>query len=283
MIDYTKKQALIVTAHKPLVDWLLSINTHNRSVKISQVNAIRQEIKDGRFLLTNQGVGVTATGWLTDGQHRLLGIKEEGYPPVELLVVTGLDDMSQVVVDRHSKRTSADVIRLVLNQTVSNQVVAAVSLMHRVKSGVDGFFLTSKKISEIDMADFIGNNHEALERLMPAIGSSMRAGVVAALIEFALSYSIDDACDLAEKVKVGADLSLTSPAFRLRNWMERNRVGGGSAQLASYSAAVTACIAHARSEGISLLKPSRSWDRLPKKLPKKGLFLSDPMPIPIQQ
>ena len=266
MIDFKLKRAIIVTSSKDLVDWLLSLNTHNRAVKKTVIKSIADEIKRGLWQFTNQGIGITASGWLTDGQHRLYAIREAGYPPAELLIVTGLSDDAQSDVDRHAKRSSADVIRLILNRTVSNQAVAAVKVILSVKTDGDRFVMASGgRISEFDLADFMSEYHDTLSAVLQAIGSSMRAPVTAALIEYGMRHDVDAACDLAEKIRTGTELAASDPAYRLRIWLERNRGGGGMQQCYAYSAAVTACIAHARGEPLTLLRPSGSWDRLPRR------------------
>ena len=186
MINYTKKAAYIMLSTKELVDWLLEINTHNRTIKQSQVDSLCSDITNDRFYFTNQGIGITRSGFLTDGQHRLLALKKSGYPPVDLLIVTGLDDEAQAVVDRHSKRSQADIIRLVLNKTVSNQAVAAINIIMRVKSNGERFMMSSGRISEFEIAEFMSEYGDVLSLVFSSLGSSIRASVAAAIIEYAL-------------------------------------------------------------------------------------------------
>jgi hypothetical protein len=265
MLDFTKKQSFIVVASKELVDWMISINTHNRPVRKGQVDAIRQDIRSGRFMLTNQGIGITASGFVNDGQHRLIAIRDENYPPVEILVVTGLSDDSQVVVDRHAKRSQADVIRLVLNHTVSNRAVAAVNVILKMKDDSGVFALKPGcRTSEFDIAEYISENHDTLSAILSSAGD-MRAAAVAALIGYATRHSTEKACNLAEQIKTGIGLTATCPAYRARQYLARNKGGGSQNQVETYSMMVSVCISHAKGESMSLIRPSSSWDRLPKK------------------
>ena len=250
---------------KELVDWLLEINTHNRTIKQSQVDSLCSDITNDRFYFTNQGIGITRSGFLTDGQHRLLALKKSGYPPVDLLIVTGLDDEAQAVVDRHSKRSQADIIRLVLNKTVSNQAVAAINIIMRVKSNGERFMMSSGRISEFEIAEFMSEYGDVLSLVFSSLGSSIRASVAAAIIEYALRFDVESACSLAEQIKTGIALNANDPAYRLRLWMERNKGGGSAQQLESYSITVSACIAHSKGEKLMLLRESGSWARLTKK------------------
>jgi hypothetical protein len=114
--------AQIKTATRQLVDSLLEMNTNNRAVRKSVVDCYKQDIADGRWYLTNQGIGVDINGVLIDGQHRLLAIKESGYPPIPLLIVSGLSVEAQTAIDQHSKRSVRDVWKLVLDHSVQIKV-----------------------------------------------------------------------------------------------------------------------------------------------------------------
>lgn len=269
MIDYTKKGALIVTTTPQLVEFLLSLNTHNRKLKSSNVDLLSSEIKAGRWKLTNQGIGITKDGRLVDGQHRLEAIKKAGFLPVEIVVVTGLDDGAQAVVDKHSKRSQADVIKLLMNRSVSSQMVAAANVMLRVRSGQSGFYMDTSLASDFAVADLVAEHSDAFDLIMPAVGSKTRAGVCAALVEYGIRYDVDAAVEFAEKIKTGLSLGANDPAYRLRRWIEHySKANGGKQQADSYGATVTACIADARGESLSLLRISGSWDRLPKYVRK---------------
>ena len=263
-IDFTIPQALIVTASKPLVDKLLAMNTHNRKIRQSQVDALKKDLNDGRWLLTNQGIGVTKSGFVPDGQHRLEAIRQAGYPAVKFVLVTGLDDNAQAVVDTQTRRSQSDIIALLLDQTISNQAVAALNIVLKISSKDGRFTFSRERTNCFDLAEAFSDWHDILVSLLRAAGSSMRAPVTAALIEYAF-MDLDSACELAEQIKTGIDISGTSPAYRLRQYLSKNRGGGASTQLECYSMTVTACIAHSRGDCVSLLRPSGSWSRLSKK------------------
>lgn len=266
MLDYTKKAALVLTASKPLVDWLLALNTKNRALKNLHTKNIADEIERGEFVLTSQGIGITANGVLTDGQHRLQAIAMSGYPPVEILVVTGLDEIAMRKTDQlMAKRSMADVLKLIMNKTVSTNLVAAVTCHLKIKIGSDGFFISTARKSEGEIADFLENYSDEITNLFDAAGGSLRAGIMAAMIDFAL-YDIDMACSFARQVRNGERLVSSDPAYKLRDYIIKNKNGGGGRQVDDYAVTVTACIAYAREDSMAMLRKSSSWERLPKKL-----------------
>lgn len=264
MYDFSVEQAVIVIATKQLVDWLLSLNTHNRKIKPTHIKYIRNQINNNNWFLTNQGIGVSKKGVITDGQHRLVSLAEEGYPPVKILIVFGLDEKAQSVVDTHAKRSQSDVIRLLLNRTVHNQAVAAINATLLVKTDGVKFTYVSGKTDTFEVADIIANDHELISSLFLSCGTSLRSGVIAALMHYAKRYSLDHACALGTQIKEGVNLNKDDPAYRLRDWLSKNKYGGARGIVDSYSVTVSACIAHAKGETMQLLRPASSWARLPK-------------------
>jgi len=264
MFDYKKESVHIVTATKEIIDWLLSLNTHNRSIKRSHVDSLKKQISENNWFFTNQGIGVSRSGFLTDGQHRLLALKECGYPPLKILIVLGLDEKAQAVVDTHAKRSQADVIRLLMNRTTSNQAVALINVKLMTRTDGVKFTQISGKSDTFEVADMLNNYSDVLTPLLSACGNSMRASVGAALFEYAIRYSVDHACRLGEQIKDGVNLDKNHPAYRLRTWLESNKASSGPVRIQAYSNTVSACIAHAKGESLQLLRPASSWARLPK-------------------
>lgn len=241
------------------------MNTHNRTVRRNHIEGLRKHLEKGSFLLTNQGVGVTQSSVLADGQHRLMAIAEAGYPPVEILVVTGLQDIAQSIIDVGPRRSMSDILRLALNQTVSATAVAAINVMTAIRETEDGFtFNKSNALTEFEMADFFESHASIIEAHFKSAGVRLRAGVNGALLHYAMKYDVDAACELGQQIKTGVNLAENSPAYRLRNWIEKNKSLGPTGQFISYQAAVTACCNHAKKETISVLKQSTRWN-LPKK------------------
>lgn len=264
MFDYKTESAAIVTVTRELVDWLLSMNTHNRSVKRTHVDSLKKNIEENNWFFTNQGVGISKNGVLTDGQHRLIALKECDYPAVKILLVFGLDDKAQAVVDTHAKRSQADVIRLLMNRTASNQAVAAINISLKMKTDGAKFWIKGGKSDTFEVADILNNYSDVLNPLLACCGTGVRAAVVAALFEYAKRFSIDHACKLAEQIKDGVSLEKNDPAYRVRAWLSQNTAGSGTITTQTYANTVSACIAHAKGETLQVLRPASSWARLPK-------------------
>jgi hypothetical protein len=211
----------IVYSSKKLVDDLLACNTSNRKVRTSHVALLASSIKAGNYKLIASGIGISKTGVLMDGQHRLLAIKECGYPKIPIILAQGLEDDSQLVVDRHAKRSMADALSLYLNQSVTSNIVAIVNALYEVGGAAIFVYCT---------------------------------------------HNLDGGMEFAEQVNTGINLAQDSPAYRLRQTMDRLKTSNGAVgRMVLFKSAASAVIAHARGRSIGLLKGSDSWASAPWK------------------
>lgn len=269
VLDVTEKKAHILKANKPLVDWLLTLNTNNRNVKKSHLAWIAESIEKKEFILTGQGISVSETGKLVDGQHRLMAIKEAGYPPVELMVVTGLDDKARIYVDQNAKRSSADMLKIVLNQSVTSKMTAVLNCHLQLRDDPEGFVLLKGKPDLEDLVEQMAEHASLIDRLIAACGPIGRSGTLCGFFHYALRYNEDRAIALGEMMASGENLVKADPAYRLRERVTRGVRGtmyGSTGKLEDYKYAVTACIADALNVGIETFRPSSSWNELPPKL-----------------
>lgn len=87
--------------------WLENLNTHNRDERSANLEAYCRDRLDGFWPITPQGLGFGKDGLLLDGQHRLLMVVKTGKATV-FLIVFGLDDEAQRVLDRQARRTCGE-------------------------------------------------------------------------------------------------------------------------------------------------------------------------------
>lgn len=277
MIDYSVKSAHIVKSSKKLVDGLLEMNIQNRTIKKGHMQWLAEAIKNNDFHLTTQAIGVSDKGVLLDGQHRLMALKDAGYPSVDLLIVTGLSERSRIYIDQGAKRSTADMLKIVLNHSISHRMAALVTTHLKLAETKDGFVFrkdSGRKPSLDNVVEVMERHFDRISMLISAAGNLPRAGTLAAFFDYSLKYDHDSAIQLAEHVKNGENLTKNMPAYRLRAFIlgGTKRTSYGSAgQLEDYKNTVTACLAHAREEELIALRPSNSWENikmLPKNYPK---------------
>lgn len=88
---------------------LLKKNAVNRPLIASHLASLEADLKRGAMQLTHQGIAVSSTGKLLDGQHRLLAIANTGIS-ARLLFSWDLPDSVFSVLDSGSKRSASDVL-----------------------------------------------------------------------------------------------------------------------------------------------------------------------------
>lgn len=151
---------------------LLATNTANRKLDTKAVNMIANAIKDGRFLTTNNGIGVDKNGILTDGQHRLTAIIRANIP-ANIAVFTGLEPKTRILIDTGKKRTLSNQLQICdlgfgtddkgckINLTPTISQAALYCVLH-IKGSKDITNATKYSISSDIITDFVSANNEDL-------------------------------------------------------------------------------------------------------------------------
>lgn len=101
----------LVFITKAIAEKLLEGNTCNRQKRRWWIEAMASAMKRGEWITTHQGIAITKSGRLLDGQHRLEAIVLNG-DGVWMLVTRGIDENAFKVIDNGIKRSIADLTNL---------------------------------------------------------------------------------------------------------------------------------------------------------------------------
>jgi hypothetical protein len=242
--------AQVVTATQEIVDALLALNTNNRHVKKSIVERYARDINEGKWQLTNQGIGVSSTGVLLDGQHRLEALKTCNYPPVQFLLVTGLADSSQSVVDQHCKRGVRDVFKLSFNVAVSHAAPAICNIFAKFEPSSPVYLAGSAAMTIDEHFEVFSRYQEAIDAICSNVTviKFFSAPVLAAAVYHSdcQPAKTTDILLFLESVRTGEMLSKDMPAYHVRTLL-MNRIsntGGSKVQLERYAKCKKAIAAH---------------------------------------
>lgn len=88
-------------------EYLISLNVKNRDINKYELKKIIGWMKSGKWITTHQGILISNTGRLLDGQKRLHAIIATGIT-VEMQITTGLDDSVFECIDIGQKRNMSD-------------------------------------------------------------------------------------------------------------------------------------------------------------------------------
>jgi len=130
-----------------LAEELLEKNAVNRSLRSGVVEAYRRDMEQGRWRMTGEPIQFSRTDRLLNGQHRLTALAGSNVTQgIEFLVITGLDDYAQELMDSGASRSISDALKIrghVKNVTV----VASVArwLVAHPEPGMPGMLSNLKR------------------------------------------------------------------------------------------------------------------------------------------
>ncbi len=87
----------------------LQRNSGNRKIKQAMVNQFARDMAMEHWSFTGETIKFSVTGRLIDGQHRLLAVVKSG-ATIKVLVVVGVPDESQAMMDAGAKRSASDAL-----------------------------------------------------------------------------------------------------------------------------------------------------------------------------
>lgn len=236
----------VQTITPAMAQQLLASNSGNRRLKKSHVSFFEEQIKRGQMQLTHQGIAISESGRLLDGQHRLTAIVNTGIE-VPLMVASGLPDSSFMVLDTGVARTAGDVLSIEGAANCST-LAAGIRLYIFYKSmpgtvwvgGVSQRLGTTTAVkAEFDSDK---DNWEWAARV--GQGNSL-AGIVSPASMAALLYMAHKSGfarqyleDFVYKLRTGTDLPKHHPILAYRNRIingtQVKRTNGGQARFADY-------------------------------------------------
>ena len=205
----------IVTS-KPIVDRLLDGNLRNRRLNSGHMKKLSMDIRNGRYVFTGQPVIRDQNGYLRDGQHRLIAIKEAGYPAIPLLLVTLKGDVSHIEqaydrMDINKSRTYSQ--RLEHKGLEHAKKIAAL----RKKITYLKTSFTSYPVLPDSVYDEVGQMYSyEIEAVAPLINNGFTADMGAATCLVARATGcLTDCIEIIKKAKAGEMLKISTPEHTL--------------------------------------------------------------------
>lgn len=142
-------------------------NNHvNRNPRMNVAEAYRRDMEEGRWVMTGEPIQIGENGALLNGQHRLIALSGSSCGSIDFLVVRGVDDKSQVLMDQGSARSISDMIKLEHGSVKNAMVVASISRWMAISPTIDERFgqLLKGKVSAALALDAFRNNSRDIIR-----------------------------------------------------------------------------------------------------------------------
>jgi hypothetical protein len=204
---------------------LLLKNTTNRPLRRTHVNFFENQLRRGEMQLTHQGIAISASGRLLDGQHRLTAIVNTGISAT-LVVASNLPDSAFTVLDTGIARQASDVLSIEGVQNASG-IAAGVRLFlyytecpGLIWSGSNLKIASHTRIRQEFISDADRWKWAAQTAQSHALARVISPGPTAAFLYLAIAragYSKEYLCDFLRQVKEGVELKYGNPILAYRN------------------------------------------------------------------
>jgi len=212
-----KERSIEVLVTPPMAKyWIEHYNTHNRNVSWSTVDKYARDMKDGKWELTNQGIGFDCNNVLVDGQQRLLACIKANVPFLTF-VCRNLDPQSQQVVDGGRLRKVSDQLFLSNNIQNAKLKIAIINMMVDSIEGIKHAILSANTAKQI--MDIYENE---IETVIKGKGQHIKLLLSAPILTgfvFAAKININKAINFRNQFIQGTNLFLGSPVLTFRNYM----------------------------------------------------------------
>lgn len=222
-IPQLTSETLFVTP-KMAEEWLEKNHPDNRSVSWPRVEGIANDIREGNWKCTHQGICFDKDGLLIDGQHRLHAVKlaQKG---VWMLVVHNAQADFHDPIDRGTQRSVATITGLHSRET------AAYALLYRMELGN---LSSNVPVSVAETLATMAHHSEAVQQLNASEvnKNSVVAGLRAACL-WVMPINASKTTDFLQKVVDGEMIKRGDPAYAFRNWLSRNRPRANETVLAA--------------------------------------------------
>lgn len=225
-------------------EWLAN-NTHNRNIRRQHLYKLIRDMANDNYMITHQGIAISDTNVLIDGQHRLTAIIESKKPQW-LLVTTGLPMKAQEEVDGTARRHAGD-LGLIKESGYGSAKAAATRLLLTIEDL--GHVISPSDIARVNgqwttadiqkaYAERYGVQMERMINLVQTAAQRTKGRIGASSLLAAAVYYPDRAEDFLKGIiDNGVGLSDNDPRMALLKWRGPGKVIVPQATFAALKAA----------------------------------------------
>jgi hypothetical protein len=205
-----------------LAERMLANMVNQRRLNESAVESYAAEMRDGRWKQTHQGLALTATGKLLDGQHRCQAVVRSGVT-IPILVTRGVDEESFSDMDRQRGRSNADILSIAGYDR--SRLLAAMSKI--IIQFYKGTVASNGPCSPTEALVFSdANKAELVYSADRAANQKQKAAMLGAAHFIFARINLQKADAFLEAVDKGTGLDAKNAAFVLRERLRGQAKGG---------------------------------------------------------
>lgn len=206
---------------------LLKCNVVNRKISPSAETVLIDEITQGNWMLTNQGVGFDRAGCCIDGGHRFSAIRDSG-KSATLLFVCDLESKAQEVLDRQRPRAVRDDLQM-LGISYGRERVSYIKMCAELYSGSNVSFRTLNTY-ENWLSPFKKGVDWAVDEMVRQRHTKLAP--VGGTIAFAYKKSPEKVAEFGLSLREGIGLEAGSPVLLFSKYLQNHKSSyGGSSRV----------------------------------------------------
>ncbi|MEV4096466.1 hypothetical protein [Streptosporangium saharense] len=214
---------------------LLARNKKNRRLDKGTVERYAEAMRRGEWQLSHQGIAISGSGELLDGQHRLEAIIK-AHVAIEMPVAQGMSEDIFSVLDTGKRRSPSDALRLA-GATDTLNLAAALRYLHIYLSSPDSKWSGSNTRLTNDQILDLRDRHPRMEDcIREARPISAGTGIITSACATALYMTLDTVPEKEAKswvmgITTGANLDIGDPRLALRNFFTNVRAISGKRRI----------------------------------------------------
>jgi hypothetical protein len=211
---------------------LLASQENNRALSPCRVERYANDMKNGNWRKTHEGIAFDSNDRLMDGQHRLHAIIKSGVT-IDMMATYGIDETSFDVINTGGNRSGKDVLSISgLAPRISRIMASAIPYCYAYERG----FSPGTKINgtrhgnpNVIILNYYANNAKIADSATFITKMPRRDALLPESISCFAHYQIsklhDDADDFITQVLTGAGVDSGSIVFELRRVLIASRIG----------------------------------------------------------
>lgn len=198
---------------------LLELNVEgNRDLREPAVDRLVADIEAGTYLPSGSTIGISESGQLIDGQHRLTACVRAD-KPIRAIVVRGLPDESYVVTDKGTRRSFADTLKY-MGETSWTVLATLTARMVAWDAGdTSGESYAGRRFTESERLAYFTENRDELRATITACPTipamvGIRGSVAHLVLALTRRVDPDEAVEFMRQVATGNTPSHTIASTR---------------------------------------------------------------------
>jgi len=208
---------------------LLQTNTNNRGLSRSRVLSFAKQIQKGKWRKTGQGISVSSTGRLLDGQTRLNAVIQSGITTT-MVIAWNCDEDSFAVFDTGRARSATDILKIAGCEQHQNIISAGLRLAIPLIENPEAYFAISQGITNEEILNLWEQTREQCEWCANTAASvHNQFKIFSKSIYFTFLYlAINKGwehyqlTEFSDMFATGADLECDSPVLAYRQYVNNN-------------------------------------------------------------